>query len=112
MTESNQYHIGFAIDGMVEQMIITDARIASIFLSNPEIVDLSDNPELSKHEEGFSWSISKNKWIPLRPYPSWIYDEESNKWNAPISIPDDGFWNWNEQKQKWVEAEDNDISLG
>lgn len=111
MTSEFSRYIGFAIDGKVEQMFIVDDRIAAIFLSEPEIVDLTNNPEIEKHNTGHIWSTEMNKWLPSRPYMSWTINEDGTKWIPPVPMPDDGFWSWNEQDGVWVEANENIIPL-
>jgi hypothetical protein len=112
MINEEKYYIGFGIDGIVEQIMSTDSRFAALLLSNPEIIDLTNNADLEKINEGFTFSIKENKWIPSRPHASWIFDEENGKWLAPVPMPDDGFWVWVEAKQKWVEADENNVSVG
>lgn len=39
--------------------------------------------------------------IPEQPFESWTWDGE--KWNPPISYPDDGLWyEWDEENGNWV----------
>jgi len=36
------------------------------------------------------------------PYKSWILNEETCQWEAPVARPDDGqSYNWNEETQQW-----------
>jgi hypothetical protein len=39
------------------------------------------------------------QFIPLSPYPSWVWNE--NQWVAPIPMPEDGLYKWNESEQNW-----------
>ena len=38
-----------------------------------------------------------------KPYPSWVLDEGSNTFIAPINKPDSGMWLWDESVVNWVE---------
>ncbi len=38
---------------------------------------------------GFSYDRTLDAFIPPKPYPSWILDEESCLWNTPIEYPTD-----------------------
>jgi hypothetical protein len=38
-----------------------------------------------------------------KPYPSWILDEETNTFVAPVNKPDSGMWLWDESVVNWVE---------
>lgn len=53
---------------------------------------------------GMSFDSIKNAFIPIKPYESWILDEESCTWNPPIAFPTDGKrYNWDEATTTWVE---------
>jgi hypothetical protein len=38
------------------------------------------------------------------PYPSWVYNEESQQWEAPLPRPADYWWVWDESSQQWVDT--------
>lgn len=45
---------------------------------------------------GFIYDESRDAFIPPQPYPSWILDEETCRWKAPINRPNiDCIWNEN-----------------
>lgn len=52
---------------------------------------------------GFRFDPVLNAFIPLQPYPSWILDTTSCLWEAPNKKPTQGYWEWDEQLQEWVE---------
>jgi len=55
---------------------------------------------------GFVYDYERDAFIPPRPYDSWILDEETCLWTAPVTRPnDDKFYIWNESDQQWVESE-------
>ena len=39
-----------------------------------------------------------------KPYPSWIGNEETMTWDAPISYPTEGNYYWDEPTTSWVAA--------
>jgi len=40
-----------------------------------------------------------------KPFPSWIGNEETMTWQAPIPFPqDDKYYFWNEQQLAWIET--------
>lgn len=42
------------------------------------------------------------------PYPSWILNQETWLWNAPVPYPDDGKeYVWNEESKNWIEINAN-----
>ena len=49
---------------------------------------------------GFTYDAEKDAFIPPKPFPSWILDEETCLWNAPVAKPE-GDYNWNESTQSW-----------
>lgn len=46
---------------------------------------------------------SPDLFVPSAPYPSWTLDEMSGEWSPPIPRPDEGYWDWDEDNQAWVE---------
>jgi hypothetical protein len=52
---------------------------------------------------GFKYDNNADVFIAPKPYPSWILDNNFD-WQAPISIPTEGIWYWNEEIGNWVEA--------
>lgn len=53
--------------------------------------------------KGFTYDESRDAFIPFKPFSSWILDENTCKWEAPIPRPDDINWFfWDEKNQEWV----------
>jgi hypothetical protein len=53
---------------------------------------------------GFFYDSQKDAFIPPKPFESWILDEFSCLWKAPILMPTEGGpWSWDEQLQSWIE---------
>ena len=53
---------------------------------------------------GFSYDEARDAFIPPRPYPSWVLDENSCLWSAPVPYPSDGkMYTWSEDDQLWME---------
>ena len=51
---------------------------------------------------GYIYSDDLDAFIPPQPYPSWILNEETAQWDAPIAYPDDGqVYAWNEESIEW-----------
>ena len=52
---------------------------------------------------GHTYDSVKDAFYAPQPFPSWILDETSCLWNAPIPMPMDGNkYNWNESTLAWV----------
>ena len=51
---------------------------------------------------GYTYDQSRDAFIAPKPYPSWILNEETCRWEAPVSYPTDGQkYSWNEENQQW-----------
>jgi hypothetical protein len=50
---------------------------------------------------GYSYNEAEDIFITPQPYPSWV--RTGLFWNAPISMPSDGMWSWNEDELSWEE---------
>lgn len=57
---------------------------------------------------GYTYDSTRDAFIAPKPYASWILDEESCTWKAPIEKPD-GNYIWDESELKWKEIT-NDIN--
>jgi hypothetical protein len=51
---------------------------------------------------GYLYDATRDAFIPPAPYPSWVLDEATCLWVAPIPMPD-GEYVWDEQAGDWVE---------
>lgn len=53
---------------------------------------------------GFTYDKERDAFIPPKPFKSWILNEFSCLWEAPIAYPTDGkLYNWDEAIQNWSE---------
>ena len=53
---------------------------------------------------GFVYDQSKDAFIPPQPYPSWILNEDTCRWDAPVLYPQDGKkYYWDEDTTSWKE---------
>ena len=52
---------------------------------------------------GYSYSDELDAFIPPKPFPSWVLNEDTCLWEAPIPYPDEGtdIYTWNEETQTW-----------
>ena len=51
---------------------------------------------------GFSYDPELDAFISPKPFDSWILDEETCQWEAPVAYPTDGFtYFWNESETDW-----------
>ena len=51
---------------------------------------------------GYKYDQTKDAFIPPKPYDSWILNETTCQWEAPVALPDtENRYNWNEETQQW-----------
>ena len=51
---------------------------------------------------GYQYDPVLDAFIPPQPYPSWLLDEETAQWKAPVNYPiDGGRYTWNEETLTW-----------
>jgi len=56
---------------------------------------------------GFTYDADRDAFIPPTPYPSWVLDEATCLWVAPIDYPaDGGQYVWDEAGTDWIEVQD------
>jgi len=55
---------------------------------------------------GYKYDEERDAFIPPKPFPSWILNEESCLWEAPVEYPTDGVkLLWNEETTSWEASE-------
>jgi hypothetical protein len=54
---------------------------------------------------GYSYDETLDAFIPPKPFPSWLLNEDTCNWNAPVEMPvEEGkFFVWNEELVNWEE---------
>jgi len=55
---------------------------------------------------GFTYDENRDAFIPPQPYASWVLDEATSLWVAPIAYPAEGVHVWDEETGDWVEVQD------
>lgn len=53
---------------------------------------------------GYTYDTQRDAFIPPKPYPSWIIDEQTCQWNPPVVYPSDSkMYSWDESTTSWIE---------
>jgi hypothetical protein len=53
---------------------------------------------------GYTYDAGRDAFIPPKPYASWVLNEGTCLWDAPVAYPDDGKrYSWDENTLSWVE---------
>ena len=71
---------------------------------NSKWIQTSYNKSFRKNyaSTGFTYDSNRDAFIPPKPYPSWILNEDTCQWESPIPYPsDDNEYTWNEDTQNW-----------
>ena len=54
---------------------------------------------------GYTYDGGRDAFIAPQPFPSWVLNESTCQWNAPVPCPEDGKkYNWDESSLSWVEV--------
>jgi hypothetical protein len=111
-------HFAKVVDGIVTQVIVAEPEFFQTFVdSSPgEWIQTSYNTHGGQHRNGgtplrknyagigYSYDRTKDAFIPPKPYPSWVLNEETCLWGAPTPMPtDDKFYEWDETTTSWKE---------
>jgi len=67
-------------------------------------VQTSYNARIRKNYAGvgFTYDTNRDAFIAPKPYDSWVLDEDTCRWEAPVAYPTDGvMYKWNEDKKDW-----------
>jgi hypothetical protein len=51
---------------------------------------------------GYTYDLALDAFIAPKPFDSWLLNEETAQWEAPIAYPTDGLiYSWNEELGDW-----------
>lgn len=111
-------HFAKVENGVVTQVIVIDQDTLNTgHWGDPSLwIQTSYNTQGGKHllggtplrknyaGIGFTYDANRDAFLPPRPFPSWVLDEDTCLWGAPTPMPTDGkMYNWNEDSKSWVE---------
>lgn len=112
-------HFAKVSNGIVVQVIVAEPEFFNTFvdLSPGEWIQTSYNTHGGVHVNGgtplrknyagigYSYDAQRDAFIPPKPFASWVLNEATCLWNAPVAMPTDGKqYQWNESAQNWVEV--------
>jgi len=112
-------HFAKVVDGTVTQVIVAEPEFFDTFVdSSPgEWVQTSYNTRGGEHTLGgtplrknyagigYTYDRQLDAFIPPKPYASWLLDDATCLWNAPVAMPtDDKRYAWDEATTSWVEV--------
>jgi len=110
-------HFAKVLDGKVVQVIVAEKEFFDTFVdTTPGIwLQTSYNTYGNQHPEGrplrgnyagigYTYDATNDVFYAPQPYPSWIINNTTWLWEAPVAMPTDGkVYNWDEATQNWSE---------
>jgi len=112
-------HFAKVVDGKVTQVVVAEPEFFQTFVdSSPgEWIQTSYNTHGGQHRNGgtplrknyagigYSYDRTKDAFIPPKPYPSWVLNDDTCLWGAPTPMPtDDKLYEWDETTTSWKEV--------
>jgi hypothetical protein len=109
-------HFAQIQNGIVTQVIVAEQDVIDSGLFGTGWVQTSYNTHGGQHPEGrplrknyagigFTYDSTRDAFIPPKPYASWLLNEDTCLWNAPVPYPtDDKQYRWDESTTSWVEV--------
>ena len=112
-------HFAKVTDGKVTQVIVAEKEFFDTYVdSTPgEWIQTSYNTQGGVHKLGgtplrgnyagigYTYDRTNDVFYAPQPYASWILDNTTWTWKAPIAQPNDGkMYTWNEETVSWVEV--------
>jgi hypothetical protein len=103
------------VGNIVEQVIVVSNDVAVTEQSGSDFINklyntrdvwkqTSYNNNIRKNFAGIGYQYDQQRdaFIPPKPFNSWILNEDTCLWNAPVARPVDGkLYNWNESTLTW-----------
>lgn len=76
------------------------------YQSNTTTPSIDQSKALRKNYAGigFTYDPNRDAFIPPKPNPSWILNEETCLWESPVPYPNGGkMYQWDESQLSWIE---------
>ena len=111
-------HFAKVTDGKVTQVIVAEKEFFDTFVdSSPGTwIQTSYNTHGNQHPEGrplrgnyaglgYTYNATNDVFYAPQPFPSWILNNTTWVWEAPVAMPTDGKnYKWNESITNWEEV--------
>ena len=112
-------HFAELINGIVARVIVVsnadtesngveDGAIGAAFCHNllgGEWLQTSYNGNMRKNYAGigYTYDAARDAFIAPKPFASWVLDEATCRWVAPVAMPSAGGpWAWDEDTESWI----------
>ena len=92
------------INNKVINVIIADQTFINT-LSDKDFFIEDDGTKFNKAGIGYAYDAVRNAFIAPKPFNSWLLNETTCQWEAPVAHPtDDKLYTWDENITNWVEV--------
>lgn len=109
-------HFAKVIDGVVVDVIVAEQDVIDTgMFGDPSLwIQTSYNTFGGKHPEGrplrmnyagvgYAYDNIRDAFIPPKPFESWVLNEETCLWDAPVPYPTGNMvYLWNEDELNWI----------
>ncbi len=98
--------------GVVQRVIVADsAEWCTDVLGGTWVETFKDRSQRFNYASaGYIYDADRDAFIPPKPYDSWVLDETTCLWVAPIDYPaDGGDYVWDEATTDWLEVADEAV---
>lgn len=90
----------------VEKESIGIAFCERLFGGNWKQTSYNGNIRKNYAGVGYAFDAGRDAFIPPKPFNSWVLDEATCQWQAPVAMPqDEKRYTWDEATTSWVEVE-------
>lgn len=92
--------------GQVYKQTSYNTRGGIYYIPNTDQPDPDQSKSFRKNYAGIGYEYREDidGFVPPKPYASWVLDEATGMWEAPIPYPTDGGqYVWDENLGNWVE---------
>jgi hypothetical protein len=111
-------HFAKVENGIVTQVIVIDQETLNTgnWGDPSSWVQTSYNTHGGQHPEGrplrknyagigYTYDTGRDAFIPPKPFASWVLNETTCQWDAPVAMPTDNkMYRWDEATTSWVEV--------
>ena len=111
-------HFAKVENGVVTQVIVAEQDVidSGLFGEPSSWIQTSYNTKGGEHKLGgtplrknyagigYTYDETRDAFIPPKPFASWVLNEDTCLWEAPVAMPEDGkIYVWDEATTSWVE---------
>ena len=107
-------HFAKVENGIVTQVIVAEQDYIDTLNDTSSWIQTSYNTYGGVHKlggtpfrknyagAGYTYDSERDAFIPVKPFPSWVLNEETCIWEAPTPYPNSNdAYGWNETNQTW-----------